>query len=116
MIGNKKIWYQSEEHLISEFNRYQKENIKLEAVKNFYMLNSIGLKESKEWIDENWSDNLGEKVLSFYNNKEYVTNSFVATNDGKLNLNIKINKNITESGIDELIEQLSIQIIEFVKS
>jgi hypothetical protein len=113
MVGNKNAWYQTEEHLISEFNRYQKENSKLEAVKQFYKLNSMGLKDSKNWIEANWYDDLGERVLAFYNNKEYIVNSFIATNDGKLNLNIKINKNITLSGIDALIEEITIQISNF---
>lgn len=86
-------------------------NQRLQAVKEFKESTGLGLKEAKEFIADTWSDSLGISVKLFLlKNKGYISKAEITK--GTINLQIEVARNINESQIDDLIEQLIIKIAE----
>lgn len=119
MIGNATINFLTKEELIQHFDDCNVNIKKLEAVKAFKELTGLGLKESKDWIDFHWNNHLGQNVLEYYlNTLKYknVHNKYeihIAQAEEYLNLTISIDKSITSSDIDELLEVLTKKIAKF---
>lgn len=86
-------------------------NQKIQAVREFKDLTGLGLREAKEFIDDKWRNNLGINVgLYLLKTKGYISTAEITK--GTINLQIEVIRNINESQIDELIEQLTIKIAE----
>jgi hypothetical protein len=97
------------EQIEAEFKELFSTNRKLESVKMFKDFTGLGLREAKEFIDNTWSDSLGISVrLYLLKNKGYIAKSEIAK--GNINLQIEVARDINESQIDDLIEEITKQI------
>lgn len=87
-------------------------NERLQAIKEFKESTGLCLREAKEFIDDKWSDSLGVSVRLYL----LKTKGYIFTIDDfrfkDFGVQIQISKEINESQIDELIEQLTIKIAE----
>lgn len=103
--------------LIDMFNHWQATGQILQTIKTFKYITKLGLKEAKDWVDENWNNDIGYSVATYLNlipRPEYIITN--VKNDDSLVIKINVIKNIKESSIDELIEGITEQIIKFKKS
>lgn len=70
--NNEKLHFNNLNELLEHFNSNYKEGNKLRCVKSFKDLTELGLREAKDWIDQNWFEGIGTRIYKYIQSKEHI--------------------------------------------
>ena len=111
------VQFNSVHDLTGAFNMWYSTGQKLQTVKTLKQITGLGLKEAKDWVDENWNPLIGVRIAKYLKilepfNGTYQIKHHIHSKD-YLQIQIDIHNNIAECDVDELIEEVTKQIIVF---